>query len=24
VEQFLNVVQSIEDFWLGLVRLPPP
>lgn len=24
VEQFLNVVQSIEDFWLGLVRLPRP
>lgn len=22
VEQFLQVVQSIEDFWLGLVRLP--
>ena len=22
VEQFLRVVQSIEDFWLGLVRLP--
>jgi chemotaxis family two-component system response regulator Rcp1 len=24
VEQFLTVVQSIEDFWLGLVRLPRP
>lgn len=24
VDQFLAVVQSIEDFWLGLVRLPPP
>ena len=23
VEQFMNVVQSIEEFWLGLVRLPP-
>ena len=23
VEQFVHVVQSIEDFWLGLVRLPP-
>lgn len=22
VEQFVHVVQSIEDFWLGLVRLP--
>ena len=22
VEQFLKVVQSIEDFWFGLVRLP--
>ena len=22
VEQFITVVQSIEDFWLGLVRLP--
>jgi two-component system, chemotaxis family, response regulator Rcp1 len=23
VEQFVHVVQSIEDLWLGLVRLPP-
>ena len=23
VEQFLRVVQSIEDFWFGVVRLPP-
>ena len=23
VDQFIAVVQSIEDFWLGLVRLPP-
>ncbi|MCU1693822.1 MAG: response regulator, receiver [Frankiales bacterium] len=23
VEQFIKVVQSIDDFWLGLVRLPP-
>lgn len=23
VEQFIGVVRSIEDFWLGLVRLPP-
>lgn len=23
VDQFVHVVQSIEDFWLGLVRLPP-
>lgn len=23
VEQFVHVVRSIEDFWLGLVRLPP-
>ena len=23
VEQFVHVVQSIEDFWLGLVKLPP-
>jgi two-component system, chemotaxis family, response regulator Rcp1 len=22
VEQFVHVVQSIDDFWLGLVRLP--
>ena len=22
VEQFVHVVRSIEDFWLGLVRLP--
>lgn len=22
VDQFLHIVQSIEDFWLGLVRLP--
>jgi len=22
VDQFVNVVQSIDDFWLGLVRLP--
>ena len=23
VGQFVKVVQSIEDFWLGIVRLPP-
>jgi two-component system response regulator len=23
VGQFLKVVQSIEDFWFGVVRLPP-
>ena len=23
IEQFIHVVQSIDDFWLGLVRLPP-
>ncbi len=23
VAQFLRVVQSIEDFWFGVVRLPP-
>lgn len=23
VEQFLEVVQSIQDFWFGVVRLPP-
>ena len=23
VTQFLNVVQSIEEFWFGVVRLPP-
>jgi chemotaxis family two-component system response regulator Rcp1 len=23
VAQFMKVVQSIEDFWFGLVRLPP-
>ncbi len=23
VTQFLKVVQSIEDFWFGVVRLPP-
>lgn len=23
VNQFLKVVQSIEDFWFGVVRLPP-
>lgn len=23
VDQFVHVVQSIEDFWLGLVQLPP-
>jgi CheY-like chemotaxis protein len=23
VDQFVHVVRSIEDFWLGLVRLPP-
>jgi chemotaxis family two-component system response regulator Rcp1 len=22
VEQFIGMVQSIDDFWLGLVRLP--
>lgn len=24
LDQFLRVVQSIESFWLSLVRLPPP
>ena len=24
VRQFLKVVQSIEDFWFGVVRLPSP
>ena len=24
VQQFLKVVQSIEDFWFGVVRLPSP
>lgn len=24
VDQFVQVVQSIDDFWLGLVRLPRP
>lgn len=23
LDQFLRLVQSIEDFWLGMVRLPP-
>ena len=23
LEQFIAVVRSIDDFWLGLVRLPP-
>jgi CheY-like chemotaxis protein len=23
IEQFIHVVQSIDNFWLGLVRLPP-
>ena len=23
LEQFIKVVQSIEDFWLSIVRLPP-
>ena len=23
VDQFVKVVHSIDDFWLGLVRLPP-
>jgi hypothetical protein len=23
LEQFLRVIQSIENFWLTLVRLPP-
>ena len=23
LEQFLRLVQTIEDFWLGVVRLPP-
>jgi CheY-like chemotaxis protein len=23
VAQFMNVVQSIEEFWFGVVRLPP-
>jgi chemotaxis family two-component system response regulator Rcp1 len=23
LDQFTHVVQSIDDFWLGLVRLPP-
>ena len=22
VEQFVKVVQAVDDFWLGLVRLP--
>lgn len=24
VDPFVRVVQSIEDFWLGVVRLPRP
>jgi len=24
LEQFLTVVKSIEDFWLSIVKLPPP
>jgi two-component system, chemotaxis family, response regulator Rcp1 len=24
LNQFLEVVKSIEDFWLSIVRLPPP
>ena len=24
LHQFLEVVKSIEDFWLSIVRLPPP
>jgi CheY-like chemotaxis protein len=23
IDQFVHVVRSIDDFWLGLVRLPP-
>lgn len=23
-DQFINVVRSIEDFWLSIVKLPPP
>jgi chemotaxis family two-component system response regulator Rcp1 len=23
LEQFIRVVQAIEDFWLTVVRLPP-
>jgi CheY-like chemotaxis protein len=23
IDQFIEVVHSIDDFWLGLVRLPP-
>ena len=23
LEQFIAVVQSIEDFWMGIVKLPP-
>jgi CheY-like chemotaxis protein len=23
LDQFLRVVQAVEDFWLGMVRLPP-
>ena len=24
LEQFLKVVRSVEDFWLVVVKLPPP
>lgn len=24
LDQFLKVVRSVEEFWLGMVRLPPP
>jgi hypothetical protein len=23
IEQFLNVVRSVEQFWFGVVTLPP-
>jgi hypothetical protein len=23
-DQFIAVVRSIEDFWLSIVKLPPP
>ncbi len=24
LEQFTHIVQSIDEYWLGIVRLPPP
>lgn len=24
LDQFMNIVKSIEDFWLTIVKLPPP